>query len=432
MRNNSTFRSGYSLYKQILNGVFVVLAMFGFCSAANGYYSSIVIDAESGRVLHENNADTLNYPASLTKMMTLYLVFSALESNRITLDTRWVVSPNAARQPPTKLGLKAGRTITVRDCILALVTKSANDMAVVVAEGMAGSEYRFAAMMTEKSRDLNMWQTTFRNASGLPDIEQMTTARDIARLALALLRDFPNYYGFFSAREFRYGNHVYRNHNGLLKSYPGTDGIKTGFIRASGYNLAASSVRNGRRLIGVVLGGISSRDRNEQMMSLLDQGFAMLEANEYPLDGRIVELERESDFGSGVSRFELERLAFGSRLSAFEAQDPRARRKFAKFETLPFTSDGAKVKREYAKMDRKGPVVHRGFSGFKYKSSGSMRYSTDNKTRSTARANDRRIEKRVGIPKYSKPVAKRESRGWSIQVGAFTSYKPAKSAASRA
>jgi D-alanyl-D-alanine carboxypeptidase len=260
---------------------FLMLALFGYLPVVNAKYAAILIDAESGRVLHEVNADTLNYPASLTKMMTLYMVFSALESKKITLDTRWKVSAAAAVQPPTKLGLRRGQTITVRDCILALVTQSANDIAVVVAEGLAGSETRFARMMTAKSRELNMTRTTFQNASGLPNRGQTTTARDISRLSLALLRDFPGYYDYFSTRVFRYGRRAFHNHNGLLISYKGMDGIKTGYIRASGYNLAASAVRNGRRLIGVVMGGTTSRARNQQMAALLDRGFASL-ANETP------------------------------------------------------------------------------------------------------------------------------------------------------
>ncbi|MCI0654687.1 MAG: D-alanyl-D-alanine carboxypeptidase [Methylococcaceae bacterium] len=280
MVSHSKRQSRFSASRPVIFVLFLVPALSGIVSTAKADYASIVMDAESGRVLHEVNADSLNYPASLTKMMTLYMIFSALNNREITLDTRWRVSSIAASQPPTKLGLKAGQTISVRNCILALVTKSANDMAVVAAEGLAGSEFRFARMMTEKSRDLNMTQTRFRNASGLPDLYQITTARDISILALALLRDFPEYYGFFSTRVFQYGNRRYRNHNHLLHSYQGTDGIKTGYIRASGYNLAASTVRNGRRLVGVVMGGRSSKARNQQMMSLLDLAFAKLERDE--------------------------------------------------------------------------------------------------------------------------------------------------------
>ncbi|MGH8549712.1 MAG: D-alanyl-D-alanine carboxypeptidase family protein [Methylococcales bacterium] len=322
MASNSKPQPRYSSNTQTGIVRFLILMLFGYASAVHANYAAIVIDAESGRILDEVNADSLNYPASLTKMMTLYMVFSALENNEITLDTRWRVSSFAASQPATKLGLKASQTISVRNCILALVTKSANDVAVVVAEGLAGSESRFARMMTEKSRALRMTQTTFKNASGLPNLNQITTARDISMLALALLRDFPEYYGFFSTRVFQYGNRLYRNHNHLLHSYQGTDGIKTGYIRASGYNLAASTVRNGRRLIGVVLGGSTSKARNRQMMSLLDQAFARLERGQ-PGPARSSFVNRPSivptDANPSVSKTTDQlRAIFGNRSNSIE------------------------------------------------------------------------------------------------------------------
>lgn len=237
-------------------------------------YAAIVIEADSGRVLHEANADQRNYPASLTKMMTLYMVFEALEKKEVRMDTRWKVSRYASRKPPSKLGLRPGQTVSVKNSILALVTKSANDVASVVAENLGGSEAGFARQMTKRARQLGMKSTTFRNASGLPDGGQKTTARDMSKLGQALMRDFPQYYYFFSTRKFRYGKRVYKNHNKLLLSYGGTDGIKTGYIRASGFNLVASTVRNGTRLIGVVMGGKTSASRNRQMKTLLDNGFA--------------------------------------------------------------------------------------------------------------------------------------------------------------
>lgn len=272
----SALRFWHSPNRQARFSWLLGLVLFALLSPAHAKYAAIVIDADSGRILHEKNADTLRYPASLTKMMTLYMVFSALENKEITLDTHWKVSAAASRQPPTKLGLGRGQKISVRDSILALVTKSANDIAVVVAEGLAGSESRFAQKMTAKALELGMSRTTFRNASGLPNRQQTTTARDIAKLALALMRDFPEQYEYFSTRAFRYGRRVYYNHNDLLSSYQGMDGIKTGYIRASGYNLAASAVREGRRLVAVVLGGRTSWSRNKQVVSLLNQGFARL------------------------------------------------------------------------------------------------------------------------------------------------------------
>ena len=245
-------------------------------SPAAAKYASLVLDADSGRVVHAVNADTRNYPASLTKMMTLYLVFDALESGRLDLDGKLAISARAARQPASKLGLDPGRTITVEDAILALVTKSANDVATVLAETMAGSERKFALVMTAKARKLGMARTTFRNASGLPHRGQLSTARDMAVLARALLRDHARYYHYFSTDRFTYGGVSHTNHNGLLDTYKGTDGIKTGYIRASGFNLVASVKRGERRLVGVIFGGSSPNARNRLMKTLLDKGFASL------------------------------------------------------------------------------------------------------------------------------------------------------------
>jgi D-alanyl-D-alanine carboxypeptidase len=232
-----------------------------------------MIDADTGQVLHESGADRVTYPASLTKMMTLYLTFEALEQKRVDLDDKLTVSAHAARQAPSKLGLNAGDTLTVEDAILGIVTKSANDAAVVLAEGLGGTESAFAGAMTEKARALGMTSTEFHNASGLPARHQVTTARDMVMLARALVRDFPQYYHFFGTPEFTYDGLTFQNHNRLLKSYPGADGIKTGYIHASGFNLVASAKRDGRRLIGVVLGGRTPRQRNAIMTSLLDAGF---------------------------------------------------------------------------------------------------------------------------------------------------------------
>ncbi|TVR81534.1 MAG: D-alanyl-D-alanine carboxypeptidase, partial [Rhodospirillales bacterium] len=242
-------------------------------AAANPLYASMVVDVDTGVILHERHADRRRYPASLTKMMTLYLVFDALESGRIAHGTRFTVSANAAAQPPSKLGLKPGQTITVEQAILALVTRSANDVAVVVAEGLGGSVSNFAAAMTAKARQLGMSRTTFRNPHGLPNEGQISTARDMATLAVALLRDHRKYYRYFSTRDFTFAGTHHRNHNRLMASYAGMDGIKTGYIRASGFNLVASAERDGRRLIGVVFGGRSAQTRNDHMADLLDRGF---------------------------------------------------------------------------------------------------------------------------------------------------------------
>ncbi len=238
--------------------------------------ASIIVDAETGAVLHESNSKARTYPASLTKMMTLYLLFEAIEAKRFKPDDLLAVSAHAARQPATDLGLKTGQQISVEKAILALVVRSANDVAVVVAEALGGTESQFAAMMTQKARTLGMKSTVFRNASGLPDARQVTTARDMAILARALVARFPDFYPYFSAQNFSHRGRVYASHNRVLESYPGADGLKTGYIRASGFNLAASAVRDGRRIIGVVLGGRSAWARDAKMIDLLDKGFALV------------------------------------------------------------------------------------------------------------------------------------------------------------
>lgn len=245
---------------------------------AQAKYASIVIDAETGAVLHEVNADTRNYPASLTKIMTLYMVFEALEDKRLALGGKLQVSVRATRQPPSKLGLGPADTLTVEDAILALVTKSANDVALVIAEALGVTEKRFARLMTNKALALGMSRTSFRNASGLPDKGQLSSARDMAILAQAMLRDFPGLYRYFSTMRFTYRGTTYRNHNKLLGKYEGMDGIKTGYIRASGYNLVASVERGDRRLIAVVFGGDSALSRDRHMAKLLDRGFAQIAA----------------------------------------------------------------------------------------------------------------------------------------------------------
>jgi D-alanyl-D-alanine carboxypeptidase len=257
-------------------GLLILVLALGISGGAEARYASIVLDYETGRILHETNADTRNYPASLTKMMTLYLAFEALERGDLKLNQRLKASRRAAGMPASKLGLRYGEQITVKNAILALVTKSANDAAVVVAEALGGKETKFARMMTEKARELGMKRTSFRNASGLPNRRQMSTARDMATLARALIRDFPKRYSYFSTKQFIYKGKRHRNHNRLLKSYSGADGIKTGYIRASGFNLAASVKRDGRRLIAVVFGGKTPRSRDRHIAKLLDRGFAKL------------------------------------------------------------------------------------------------------------------------------------------------------------
>jgi D-alanyl-D-alanine carboxypeptidase len=253
-----------------------MIAVMSLTPATAARYASIIIDADTGKVLQAVNADETNYPASLTKMMTLYLLFGALDSGKVKLDDKLPVSEHAASRPPTKLGLHPGDTVSIHDLMLGLVTQSANDAASVLAEGLAGSEPAFAARMTAKAHELGMKNTVFYNASGLPDRHHpnVTTARDLAMLARALYRDFPNHYHVFATREFEFRGRAMKNHNHLMSSYPGMDGIKTGYINASGFNLAASAVQDNHRLIGVVMGGQSARVRDRKMAHLLDAGFA--------------------------------------------------------------------------------------------------------------------------------------------------------------
>jgi D-alanyl-D-alanine carboxypeptidase len=268
---------------------FIRLASVGFAPAPVG--ESIVLDADTGRVLSENNADAVTYPASLTKMMTLYLTFEALNAGRLRLDRYLPVSVEAASKSPTKLGLRPGDSVAVQDLILGIVTRSANDAAAVLAEGLAGSEPAFAEMMNRKAQQLGMRNTSYRNASGLPDPEQHTTARDTAQLALALYHDYPREYRYFATREFDFRGTIIVGHDHLLDWYPGADGIKTGYIRASGFNLATSAVRDGHRLIGVVLGGVSGGARDREMGALLDQGFAAVGVSG---PGRVMTARREA------------------------------------------------------------------------------------------------------------------------------------------
>jgi len=238
-------------------------------SSYNPPYASIVVDANSGAVLQATHADSRRHPASLTKIMTLYLLFEQLESGKLKLRSRIPVSAHAAAQAPTKLGLEPSQSIEVEDAILALVTKSANDAAVVVAEAIGGTETEFARLMTRKARALGMRRTTYTNASGLPDSDQVTTARDQAVLGRAIQERFPRYYRFFSTEAFEFRGRAMRNHNRLLGRVEGVDGIKTGYTRDSGFNLVTSMRRGHRHVVAVVLGGRSASQRDAQMRELL-------------------------------------------------------------------------------------------------------------------------------------------------------------------
>jgi len=259
---------------------FVILAVLLLVSSlisparASPRHAAIAIDASTGEILHASNADASRYPASLTKMMTLYMLFEAIEQRKLNLGSRLRVSAHAAAMPSTNINLRSGDTISVREAIPALIVRSANDVAAVVAEALGGTESNFGRMMTDKARKLGMRSTTFRNASGLPNNEQKTTARDLATLSSRLIKDFPQHYHYFSTQSFSYKGVTYNTHNRMVRNTKGVDGLKTGFIRASGFNVATSAKRGNRRVIAVVMGGQTAVARDQQMAQLLDRSFS--------------------------------------------------------------------------------------------------------------------------------------------------------------
>lgn len=260
--------------------------------AANKYgvndprYAALVIDPQTGEVFHQQNADARRYPASLTKMMTLYLLFEQMKAGKITKKTKMRASNLAASQPQTNISLRPGEMIDVDTAIKSLVVRSANDVAVVVAEHIAGSVDEFAKLATRRAQELGMKRTVFKNPHGLPNAQQVTTARDMVKLGIALKRDFSEYYGYFSTRQFSRKGVTYYTHNRVMTGYAGVDGIKTGFINASGFNVVSSVERGGRRLIGVVMGGTSSGWRDERMKALLSGGYQTLAARKNAVSKR--------------------------------------------------------------------------------------------------------------------------------------------------
>lgn len=274
-RRNRLRSVGAGMKCWILGGVMALAVMVGPARAEitdRANYASIVLDAR-GQVLHAIHADEPRFPASLTKMMTLYMLFEAMRDGRVLPGARILMSAEAASRPPSKLGLPAGYSLELEDAILAVVTRSANDVAAAIAEHLGGSEERFAQMMTQRARSLGMTRTTFRNASGLPDPDQSTTARDMALLGSRLQSDFPRQYTYFSTTHFRWNNRAIHNHNHMLSAYDGADGIKTGYTRWSGFNIVTSARRDGVRLIGAVMGGRSWVERDRHMAELLDDAF---------------------------------------------------------------------------------------------------------------------------------------------------------------
>lgn len=271
----NSFDLGVRASRLVLAGLFALLvaALPSPAPAAAPKTAALVVDAYSGKVLYSRNADEYRYPASLTKVMTLYLLFEKLEAGEITLKSRITMTPKGAGMPPSKLGLRAGQSISVEDAILALVTRSANDVASATGAFIAGTEDKFAVLMTKKARSLGMSKTTYKNASGLPNSAQKTTARDQATLAKRIREDFPQYYHYFSTEYFAWGKARIRNHNRLLGEYKGTTGLKTGYTNASGFNLTATVERDNKFLIGVVMGGKKAKLRDAHMIEILDKAF---------------------------------------------------------------------------------------------------------------------------------------------------------------
>jgi D-alanyl-D-alanine carboxypeptidase len=295
-------------------------AVFTLTGAPSGAapYADIVVDANSGNVLHETNPDALRHPASLTKIMTLYLLFEQLEAGKLKLDSQLKVSNEAASQAPTKLGLKSGGTLQVEDAIKGMVTRSANDAAVVIAEAIAGDENEFAKLMTHKAQVLGMTRTVYKNASGLPNDAQVTTARDQALLGRAIQERFPRYYKYFATRTFTFRGQSIGNHNHLLGHVDGVDGIKTGYISASGFNLVTSVHRGNRYLVAVVLGGSSAGSRDSRMRELISDKIAL--ASTKRTAPMLAEASRASDTAGEPKAVAKSQAAEARRLAKFEAK----------------------------------------------------------------------------------------------------------------
>ncbi len=282
---------------------------------------AIIINEATGEVLYSRNPDKKLYPASMTKVMTLYLTFEALQKGTLTLDTQLPVSRQAATRAPSKLGLNVGSTISVEDAILGLVTRSANDAATVLAEGIGGTEEDFGYLMTAKARQLGMRNTVYRNASGLPNKEQVSTPRDQATLGIAIHRDFPKHYAYFGTRSFTYKGQTHTSHNRFALNYKGADGIKTGFIGMSGFNLLAAAQRDGTRLVGVVFGGSTAKSRDAYMGEIMDASFSRARGSDLPG----VEYVKNDDDDKTVVAAKTEPTVVRVKVAGFPDEAPKAR-----------------------------------------------------------------------------------------------------------
>ncbi len=351
--------------------------------------ASIVICAETGKVYSSSNPDVKTPPASLTKMMTLYLVFKALRERKLTFQTKIPVSRHAERQTPCKLWLKKGSFITVHQAILGAVTKSANDASVALAEALGkGSEAHFAKLMTQQARKLGMTSTVFGNASGLPHKLNMTTARDMATLSRALYRHFPEYFKFFKEKQFVYKGTTHKNHNHLLGKVPGVDGIKTGFVCASGFNLAASMVRGNRRIIAVVLGGESIKARDKKMTKLLETTYASL-----------------TGMPAGAPERKERYASIGDLIHTLGASD-RTSPKTQKAVYLSHTGDVQPLKKKYDSLDSLFKVIEKPAAT---ESKPAVKAKSKKKP-SKAKKNSSKPKKKLSKPKKTPPKSKKKKK----------------------
>ncbi len=396
----------------------------GTAQANNPRYAGIIIDTDTSEILYAENADAPRYPASLTKMMTLYMLFEKLDQGRMTLGQRLPVSSTAAGMPATKLWLKPGDSIPVEKAIQALIVRSANDVAVVVAEALGGSESHFARMMTSRAHELGMQNTTFRNASGLPDDRQVTTARDMALLARRLMLDFPQYYPYFSLGRFTWRGKTLTGHNNLLNSYPGADGLKTGFIRASGFNVATSAKRGDRRILSVVMGGYTAASRDEHMANLLDRGFlraSLRDGRGFLADTRITNDYLLPDAQRPMSPPSGQMLASADNASAADSQPASSPSRDEVIATADTGVGGATSTPEPVSTSE--PAM-----ASASERSASPRPASTVSVASTARHDADPIRRVVD----QQEAASASPGGWGVQVGAFSNADHARSLAARA
>lgn len=421
-------------------------------------YAAVVVDASTGEVLYARRADSPRYPASITKVMTLYLTFEALAAGKLSLNDQIVMSPRAAAQPPSKLGVRAGDSITVDEAISALAVNSANDVSVALAEKLGGTEQRFAALMTLRAQELGMSNTRFTNANGLPDSRQLSTARDIAILSRAVMRDFPQYYGRFGQRNFAFrGRGAHRNHNGLLHRMPGVDGIKTGYTNAAGSNLAASAVRDGRRLIAVMLGGTSSAARDAHVADLLNAGFNVAArrsrgetvtlASMFPDSTTVQMAASRGSIEQGDSAPMQLALADGkigrqlaaqaeaeeaeeaarkkeARLLAKAEQDQKRKEKAEAVALAAAETKAAKAKSKKDKAEAETVELAEAKADKKSKAKDKGKAKDEDKATEVAEGKSKSAKIKAAAKEIE--VAAAESGGWLVQVGAFKSESDAK------